>query len=72
VNLDLLQTLIERWGFPVAFSVWLMITFTRELREMRVELQRLVVLLAVIAKTLDVPGSGLPALGMQTTPEEGK
>ena len=68
--MDILQTLIERWGFPVAFSVWLMITFTRELREIRAELQRLVVLLAVIAKTLDVPG--LPALGMQTTPEEGK
>jgi hypothetical protein len=66
---DILQTLIERWGFPVAFSVWLMITFTRELREIRAELQRLVVLLAVIAKTLDVP---IPALHMQPAPEEGK
>jgi len=67
---DVLQTLIERWGFPVAFSVWLMIAFTRELREMRTELKRLVVLLAVIAKTLDVPG--VAALDVGTPPEKEK
>lgn len=56
--MNVLGTLIERWGFPVAFSVWSMAMFTRELREIRVELQRLVVLLAVIAKTLDVTPLG--------------
>jgi len=52
---DLLQTIIERWGFPVAFAVWLMLSVTRELREIRLLIQKLTVVNAVILKTLDVP-----------------
>jgi hypothetical protein len=52
---DILQTLIERWGFPIAFSVWLMKMYTRELRDMRSELKRIAIAVAVMAKTLDVP-----------------
>lgn len=53
--MDLLQTIIERWGFPVAFAVWLMMSVTRELREIRLLIQKLTVVNAVILKTLDVP-----------------
>jgi hypothetical protein len=52
---DLLQTIIERWGFPVAFAVWLMLGVTRELREIRLLIQKLTIVNAVILKTLDVP-----------------
>jgi hypothetical protein len=52
---DLLQTLIERWGFPVGFAVWLMMGVTRDLREIRALIHKQVVLNAVILKTLDAP-----------------
>jgi hypothetical protein len=47
--------MIERWGFPAAFALWLMIWVTRDLREIRALLHKQVVLNAVIAKTLDIP-----------------
>lgn len=53
--MDLLQTIIERWGFPVGFAVWLMMGVTRDIRQMRAALQKLTVVNAVILKTLDVP-----------------
>ena len=52
--MDITQ-IIERWGFPVAFAVWLMWTHTRELRDMRRQLHKLMVINAVVLKTLDVP-----------------
>lgn len=64
------QTIIERWGFPVGFAVWLMMGVTRDLREMRVLLQQLTVINAVILKTLDVPGAA--TLTASTAPEEDK
>ena len=68
--MDLLQTIIERWGFPVGFAVWLMMGVTRDLREMRIALQKLTVVNAVILKTLDVPEAAELAAG--AAPEEGK
>lgn len=68
--MDLLQTIIERWGFPVGFAVWLMMGVTRELREIRTLIQRIAVLNAVILKTLDVPEAA--ALASSSTPGEGK
>lgn len=67
--MDLLQTIIERWGFPVAFAVWLMMSVTRELREIRLLIQKLTVVNAVILKTLDVPEAVALASG---TADEGK
>ncbi len=67
--MDLLQTIIERWGFPVAFAVWLMMSVTRELREIRLLIQKLTVVNAVILKTLDVPEAVTLASG---TTGEGK
>lgn len=67
--MDLLQTIIERWGFPVAFAVWLMMSVTRELREIRLLIQKLTVVNAVILKTLDVPEAVALASG---TTGEGK
>jgi hypothetical protein len=61
--MDLLQTVIERWGFPVGFAVWLMMSVTRELREIRLTLQKLTVVNAVILKTLDVPEPASLAVG---------
>lgn len=49
------QQIIERWGFPVAFALWLMWSHTRELREIRQDLHKLMVITAVVLKTLDVP-----------------
>jgi len=66
---DLLQTIIERWGFPVAFAVWLMMSVTRELREIRLLIQKITVVNAVILKTLDVPKA--VALASGTTSEGG-
>lgn len=66
--MDILQ-IIERWGFPVAFAVWLMWMHTRELREMRGQLTKLTVVNAVILKTLDVPEAATLASG---TTGEGK
>lgn len=69
--MDLIQTLIERWGFPAAFAVWLMMSVTRELREIRLLIQKLTVVNAVILKTLDVPEA--VALTAGTAPaDEGK
>jgi hypothetical protein len=65
---DLLQTLIERWGFPAAFAVWLMMGVTRDLREIRALIHKQVVLNAVILKTLDVPEA--VALAASVTPED--
>ena len=53
--MELLQTLIERWGFPAAFAVWLMMGVTRDQREIRNLIHKLTVVNAVILKTLDVP-----------------
>ena len=53
--MDLLQQIIERWGFPAAFAVWLMMSVTRELREIRALLHKQAVVNAVILRTLDVP-----------------
>ena len=69
--MELIQTLIERWGFPAAFAVWLMMSVTRELREIRLLIQKLTVVNAVILKTLDVP-EAVNLVGSGTTPEEGK
>ncbi len=66
--MDLLQ-IIERWGFPVAFAVWLMWMHTRELREIRSQLVKLSIVNAVILKTLDVPETVALASG---TSGEGK
>jgi len=65
---DLLQTLIERWGFPAAFAVWLMMSVTRDLREIRLLMQKLTVVNAVILRTLDVPEAVALA---SDTPKEG-
>jgi len=54
--MDITQ-IIDRWGFPVGFAVWLMMGVTRELREIRALINKQVVLNAVILKTLDVPGA---------------
>jgi hypothetical protein len=67
---DLFQTIIERWGFPVGFALWLMMSVTRELREIRLLIQKLTIVNAVILKTLDVPEAVTLAAG--TAPEEGK
>lgn len=53
--MDLFQQLIERWGFPAAFAVWLMYGVTRDLREIRAAISKLAVVNAVILNTLDVP-----------------
>lgn len=53
--MDLFQQLVERWGFPAAFAVWLMASVTRDLRAIRESLQKLAVVNAVILRTLDVP-----------------
>lgn len=53
--MDLFQQLIERWGFPMAFAVWLMAGVTRDLRELRAAVNKLAVVNAVILNTLDVP-----------------
>jgi hypothetical protein len=66
---DLLQTLIERWGFPAAFAVWLMMSVTRDLREIRLLMQKLTVVNAVILRTLDVPEA--VALASDTPKERG-
>lgn len=55
MSVELLQELIERWGFPVVFAVWLMHGVTRDLREIRVAIAKLAVVNAVILNTLDVP-----------------
>lgn len=62
--------IIERWGFPAAFAVWLMWTHTQELRQMRAQLQKLAIINAVILKTLDVP-EATTTLSMGTTSEGG-
>jgi hypothetical protein len=67
---DLFQNLVERWGFPVAFAGWLMMSVTRELRDIRLLIQKLTVVNAVILKTLDVPET--VSLVGGSTPEEGK
>ena len=51
----LVQQLVERWGFPVAFAIWLMAGVTRDLREIRAAIAKLAVVNAVILNTLDVP-----------------
>ena len=53
--MELFQQLVERWGFPAAFAVWLMMSVTKDLRQLRAQVQKLVVVNAVILKTLDVP-----------------
>lgn len=53
--MDLLQQLIERWGFPAAFAVWLMMSVTKDLRDIRDMMQKLAIVNGVILKTLDVP-----------------
>jgi len=63
--------IIERWGFPAAFAVWLMWTHTRELQQIRAQLQKLAIINAVILKTLDVPDA-TTTLSMGTTSEGGK
>jgi len=68
--MDLLQTIIERWGFPVGFAIWLMMGVTRDLREIRTLIHKQVVLNAVILKTLDVPEAA--ALAASVAPEEDK
>jgi hypothetical protein len=60
---DLFQTIIERWGFPVGFALWLMMSVTRELREIRLLIQKLTIVNAVILKTLDVPEAVTLAAG---------
>jgi hypothetical protein len=67
---DLLQTIIERWGFPVGFAVWLMMGVTRDIRQMRAALQKLTVVNAVILKTLDVPEA--VELAASTAPDDDK
>ena len=67
--MDLLQQLIERWGFPAAFAVWLMLSVTKELRDIRALLHRQAVVNAVILKTLDVPEP--VALVTDLTPSQG-
>lgn len=61
----------ERWGFPVAFAVWLMFGVTRELREIRALLHKQVVLNAVILKTLDVPNAAEAASSLPPGKQEG-
>ncbi len=68
--MDLLQTIIERWGFPVGFAVWLMMGVTRDIRQMRAALQKLTVVNAVILKTLDVPEA--VELAASTAPDDDK
>lgn len=61
--MDLLQTIIERWGFPVGFAIWLMMGVTRDLREIRALVHKQVVLNAVILKTLDIPETAILDVG---------
>lgn len=53
--MDILQTAIERWGFPAVIVIWLMRDVMREMRAQRAQITKLVVVNAVILKTLDVP-----------------
>lgn len=53
--MDLIQQLVERWGFPAAFAIWLMQGVTRDLREIRAAIAKLAIVNAVILNTLDVP-----------------
>ena len=55
--MDVIQQLVERWGFPAAFAIWLMHGVTRDLREIRNAISKLAVVNAVILNTLDVPAS---------------
>jgi hypothetical protein len=52
--MEILTQILERWGFPTAFAAWLMLSVSRELREIRALLQKQSVVNAVILKTLDV------------------
>lgn len=57
---EIIQNLIERWGFPTGFGVWLMWMFSRELMEMRKMMHKLVTFNAVILRILEAPESALP------------
>lgn len=57
-----LQTILERWGFPAFFVVWLMRDVMREQRAQRAQITKLVVVNTVILKTLDIPEAEKAAL----------
>jgi len=63
--------MVERWGFPAAFALWLMMWVTRDLREIRALLHKQVVLSAVIAKTLDIP-EAVAATSLPPAPSSGE
>jgi hypothetical protein len=67
---EIVQNLIERWGFPTGFGVWLMMMFSRELRDMRQMLHKLVTVNAVILNILDASGNGLLPESTKTQDEE--
>ena len=50
---EIIQQLIERWGFPTGFGFWLMYTYTRELREIRKMMHQVVTVSAVILRVVD-------------------
>lgn len=52
--MEILTQILERWGFPTAFAAWLMVSVSRELREIRSLLQKQNVVNAVVLKTLDI------------------
>jgi hypothetical protein len=60
--------MIERWGFPAAFAVWLMFVVTRELREIRALINKQVVLNAVILKTIDASEAAIAAASTSLPP----
>lgn len=50
-----LVRLVERLGLPVVFCGWLALSVTRDIREMKSLLFKMVTLLTVMAKTIDLP-----------------
>lgn len=52
---------VERLGLPAVFCCWLMWYVMRELKEIRLQVNKQAVLLAVIARTLDLPDA-MPSL----------
>jgi len=61
--MDVLGEIINRWGLPTGFAVWLMWVVTRDLREIRNAVYKQSVVNAVILKTLDVPEAAAIAAG---------
>jgi len=67
---DVLQTIVERWGFPAFIVVWLMRDVMREMRAQRAQITKLVVVNSVILKTLDIPEAEKAAVAEATAEDD--